>query len=57
MSAAELIEQLLVTSRDRLAAELHTPSQAAALGYARTLWALEDAIRQLADHLHEGDQP
>lgn len=56
VSAAELLDQALATSHDRLATELHSDTSTA-LAYARALWALEDELRQLAARLHEGDLP
>lgn len=47
MSLAERIDQLLADSRNRLAAEMRTPGQAPARGYARALCALENDL-----HVH-----
>lgn len=57
MSTAQLLEQILDTSRVQLAVEMHTPGQTKVLGYARAYWALEDDLRQLAAHIHEGARP
>lgn len=57
MSVTESIDQLLATSRERLCAEMHKADQTSALAYARSLWALEADLRQLADRLREGVRP
>lgn len=48
MSLADQLDALLAASEARLATELHTPGQTTARSYARSIWALEDDLRQLA---------
>lgn len=57
MSITESIDQLLADSRERLSIETHNTDQTPALAYARSLWALESDLRQLADRIREGVRP
>lgn len=57
MTFADQLDQLLVDSREHLSAELHADMSAkdsVARAYARTLWSLEDAVRELAALVREG---
>ncbi|NKU21766.1 hypothetical protein GS907_24710 [Rhodococcus hoagii] len=51
MTITEQLERLLDTSRKRLCTETHDRSQTTASAYARSLWALEADLRQLAARL------
>lgn len=56
MTITDHLEQILDASAARTCVETHDPTQTPALAYARSLWALEDAIRQLAATI-EGEHP
>jgi len=56
MTITEQIDLILDASRTRQCVETHDPSQTPALAYARSLWALEDDIRQLAATIEGADQ-
>lgn len=57
MTVSEQIDLILHASNARQCAETHDRSQTTALAYARSLWALEDDLRQLAARLTEGALP
>lgn len=56
MTFSERLEQILHASRGRTCTETHNPNQSPALAYARSLWALEDNLRQLAASLEGARQ-
>ncbi|MDH6283250.1 hypothetical protein [Prescottella agglutinans] len=53
MTIAELLDQVLADSRERLCTEIHSNGDVA-ISYAHSLWALENDLRQLSDRIREG---